>query len=1001
MSALQKQSTNINFSEGLDTQTDPNQVMLGKMLSLVNSVFTKAGQLTKRNGFDLLPALPDTSSTFLSTHNSNLLALGNNLQVLSSDTRQWFTKGEFQDVDVNVVPLVRTTSSQTTVDSAIAPNNAVCTVYLDSNGAEYYSVSDLPSGEIIVPSVALPSTATSARVAALGSFFIVTYLVTSGPQTHLAYIAIPSYTPQSPRSPITLATDVKTLSSGYDIVVANNNMYFAYESTFSGGAVRVSFLDNTLLLHVFKALLGHTAQLMTLAVDNTGNTPTIYITFWQSSDNNAYTASFDQNLNPILTPTLVLASTVINEITSAAQNLSNSIFYQVTNTYSYSSVRTDYVLKNTISYSGTVSSPIVLKRSVGLGSKAFIVNSKVYLQTNYAGSLQPTYFLIDEQGNEVAKTAYSNGPTYAVTQVLPQVNVTNQTARMGYLFKDLLAPVNKAMNAPAVNGVYSQTGINLATYVFNSGAIATSELAGSLHITGGILWQYDGVKPVEHGFFLYPEDLLATPGSGGSMSAQTYFYQWTYEWTDAGGNLNRSAPSIPYEITLTSGQNKVVVDVPTLRLTYKDAPNDVRLVGYRWSQAQQVFYQITSISAPVLNNTTVDFIAYTDTLADSSIIGNTILYTTGGVLENIQAPSSTVSTLYKSRLFLVDAEDQNLLWYSKQVIENTPVEMTDLQTIYVAPTTAAQGNTGPITALSAMDDKLIIFKKDAIYYLTGNGPDVTGANNDFSDPTYITGTVGCANQNSLVIMPQGLMFQSDKGIWLLGRDLSTQYIGSAVQNFNTQGVLSAIVIPGTNTVRFTMSGGTTLMYDYYFGQWGEFRGIPGISSTLYQGLHTFINKYGEVLQESVGKYLDGGKPVLMSFTTAWAKFAGLQGFQRAYFFYLLGIYASPHTLTLTIAYDYNPNPTQQVNIQPTNFSGFYGDDPLYGDQTPYGGEGTVEQWRVFLQQQKCQSVQISLSENFDSTLGTSSGAGLTLSGINLVYGVKKGYTTLAPSKSVG
>ena len=74
-----------------------------------------------------------------------------------------------------------------------------------------------------------------------------------------------------------------------------------------------------------------------------------------------------------------------------------------------------------------------------------------------------------------------------------------------------------------------------------------------------------------------------------------------------------------------------------------------------------------------------------------------------------------------------------------------------------------------------MDDKLIIFKKDAIYYITGTGPDNTGANGTFSDATFITSTVGCANPSSIVLMPNGIMFQSDKGIWLLDRQLGTTY----------------------------------------------------------------------------------------------------------------------------------------------------------------------------------------------------------------------------------
>jgi hypothetical protein len=71
----------------------------------------------------------------------------------------------------------------------------------------------------------------------------------------------------------------------------------------------------------------------------------------------------------------------------------------------------------------------------------------------------------------------------------------------------------------------------------------------------------------------------------------------------------------------------------------------------------------------------------------------------------------------------------------------------------------------------------------------------------------------------------------------------------------TQGatVLSALNIPSTNQVRFTLDTGITLMYDYFFGQWGTFVNVPALSSTVYQGLHTYINSLGQVSFMNVGR----------------------------------------------------------------------------------------------------------------------------------------------------
>ena len=60
--AVQKTSIPINFAQGLDLKSDPFQVQPGKMLALKNAVFTKAGRLTKRNGYKPLASLPRPTS---------------------------------------------------------------------------------------------------------------------------------------------------------------------------------------------------------------------------------------------------------------------------------------------------------------------------------------------------------------------------------------------------------------------------------------------------------------------------------------------------------------------------------------------------------------------------------------------------------------------------------------------------------------------------------------------------------------------------------------------------------------------------------------------------------------------------------------------------------------------------------------------------------------------------------------------------------------------------
>lgn len=999
--AIQKQNLPINFAMGLDTKTDPNQIDFGKFLELENSVFIKGKRLQTRNGFGSLADL-DTSYKYLTTFNNNLTGIGTSLAAYSGASQSYVTKGTVAPLQIDTLPLIRTSANQTQADVAIASNGLVCTVYTDVGAATTYkyAIADSITGQNIVAPTTIATPSESPRVFLLGNYFVILF----SQSATLKYIAVPINNTSAPIAAVSIVTNYAPGGTqlAFDGFVSNNNLYIAYNATDGGGAIRMTYLNSFLVRQTAATgvvvAAGKSATMMSVCADSTG--PVIWVSFYLTAGTLGYSLAVDSQLNSILTATQTISAGTILNITSSAQSGACTIFYEVSTVYSYgASLPTNIINKRSIANGGSLTSASTIVRSVGLASKSFLLSGTAYMLSSYSSSYQPSYFLIDSSGNVISKLAYSNGGGY-LTIGLPSVTVIDSIAKTSYLIKDLAVATNKSQSPASATPVYTQTGINLALFDFTTDGMNSSEIGSNLHLSGGLLLAYDGYQITEQGFNLYPDNVIVTTTTGaGNITAQDYYYQAIYEWCDNQGNIHRSAPSLPVKQTTTTASSTNTIKVPTLRLTYKTL---VKIVLYRWSTAQQTYFQVTSVTSPTLNSITTDNVTITDTQADSAIVGNSILYTTGGVIEDIAPPPTKVMTLYRSRLFLVDGEDQNLLWYSKQVIESTPVEFSDLFTIYVAPTISAQGSTGVLAALSSMDDKLILFKKDAIYYLVGNGPDNTGANNDFSEPVFVTSTVGSENQNSIVFIPNGLMFESDKGIWLLGRDLSTTYIGAPVEDITDRAsVLSAVTIPGTNQVRFNMSDGTTLMYDYFFNQWGTFSGASAISSTLFQGKHTYINSFGKVFQESDGSYLDGSRPVLLHLKSGWFNLAGLQGFQRAYAFYLLGNYVSPHKLNIQIAYDYNSSPTQTVIIQPDNFTPDYGDDPLYGSTDPYGGSGDVEKWRVNFETQKCEAFQITITEIFDPSLGTIAGAGLTLSGINLVVGMKSSYPRLRASNAVG
>ncbi len=1036
---LTKQPIDVSFAEGLDTKTDKKRVKIGKFLQLENTVFDKGGLLQKRNGFASLGALADTSYTYLTTFNNNLTAIGPTIAAYNAGSANFVNKGQIQPLSLSTLPVIRNNLNQTACDIAIAESGVACAVYLESDGSTTtakYVVFDSVTGQNLKAPAVIPvasGTVTGGmRVYVLGGNFILVFTNVITATSHLQYVTVNIVNPTVVGANTDIASAyISATTLSWDAKVIGSNLYIAYNTTTGGQAIKVTYLTQSGVIVTPVTFAGSIATMVSVTGDITNSaSPVIYVSYYNLGTTVGYTLAVDQNLNTLLSPHQIIASGTYLNLTSAAQNGICTIFAEVSNVYSWDSgFATNYINTCTVTLAtATVSALTVSIRSVGLASKAFIVEGTIGYLAAYQSTYQNTYFLINGSLSTAAaplvaaKLAYENGGGY-LTKGLPNVTVVGTLARVPYLFKDLIQAVNKNTAVPTgtqTAGIYSQTGINLGSFTVGTDTLDTAEIGSDLHVSGGFLWMYDGYLPVEHNFFLFP-DISATPSNsatwsatGGSIHAQpdgatntnAYYYRFVYEWTDNQGNAFRSAPSIPVPVTTTSTGviGSITLNVPSLRLTMKTS-NPVKIVIYRWSVAQQNYYQVTSITSPTLNTTTADTVTYVDTLADASILGNNLIYTTGGVLEDTNAPACDVMTLFDSRLWVVDAEDPNLLWYSKQVIEATPVEMSDLLTIYVPPTTATQGATGPIRTVSVMDDKLIMGKTNAFFYINGRGPDNTGANSQYSEATFITSTVGCTNQASLVLTPLGLMFQSNKGIWILNRDLQTKYLGAPVQDFTTGAtVTSAVTVPGTNQVRFALDTGVTLMYDYFYDQWGTFAGVPSISSCIYQDSHTFLNSYGVTYQEQPGVYLDGSRPVLMRFKTGPLRLGDLQGYQRAYFFYLLGTYISPHRLVLSMSFDYETSPSQTVTITPINGSmpfGAGGAQSPFGQGTPFGGPSSEETWRVFLDKQRCMAFSITMQELYDATFGLPAGAGLTLSGLNVVCAFKKGYRPQDNATSAG
>jgi hypothetical protein len=290
------------------------------------------------------------------------------------------------------------------------------------------------------------------------------------------------------------------------------------------------------------------------------------------------------------------------------------------------------------------------------------------------------------------------------------------------------------------------------------------------------------------------------------------------------------------------------------------------------------------------------------------------------------------------------------------------------------------------TAITEMDDKCVVFTENRTVILSGDAPNALGAGATLSVPQTIPADVGSMTPH-IATIPQGLLFQSKKGIWQLDRGLNASYIGSSVEEpLNGLLITSALPIPQDNKVIFT-SGGGSFVYDTFFGLWSTY--TPAAQAAcIRQGNHCILRPNGSVWQLGTS-FGDDSAPYETVLETGWISFAGIMGFQRLYNLCFLGTrQGSGAVFVVELFYDFGQKVTDTFTFTLDDLvSGNYGDDD-YGDESPYGGaEDGVLRLKLKPSRQKCSSVKIRISDSFPNS---EQSAGFKLTALQAEVGVISG-----------
>lgn len=980
----------IALREGIDTKTSRFNGITGRLTELENGVFTKVGEIRKRYGQDRIVAHVENGAAIgqadgIATFRDELLCFGDHGRVysLSGALDRWLDRGAVVSVAVDERPVVHNSAEQSSPDVARG-GGMTCVAYEDSRGGVRLTLIDDETGARLLADVSVSASGTRPRVASVGDAFFVFYSAGAG----VFYRRIAHNNPTVLGTEQNPVANLESASQAWDVCVSGSLVYLGWLRNAGGGSgwEYIAWDDDGVVDHGGSFGAATTADALALFGDAAGN-----VWFAYSASSAQSVAVFDSTGVSVLTPTAIGAISLVTRIAGVV--LDNTTTARI-----LFDTSTPVLYTAACSAAGAVTTAAVLLRGVTLSGRPFSYGAEgtAYAPVTFQSALryQDTTFVVDAAtGRVIAKAAPS------LTGGNPSRNCVSSAASVTAGAFTFAMTVKVAYDSDA-GGVFSRAGVELADLDFTGQArYLTAEIGGNLHIAGGVLHAYDGESIAEHGFHLFPEGLSSSVDAGvGSIDAGSHSWRAVYEDTDLQGNVHRSAPS-EVETVVTSANDRVTLTIPTLRLT---AHASVRIAIYRTIAAGAEYYRLGTIAGTTLNDTTVDSVTYVDSATDASIVNNELLYSdgaAGSVLEHIAPPASSAICTHRGRLFLVTGRDR--VNYSMQLVDGEPIAFND--GLYLLPD--ARG--GRLVAVASMDDKLVMFRERAIYFVSGDGPGETGGAG-FAEPMLITADVGCTEVRSVVLTNAGLMFKSAKGIYILDRALSVSYLGAAVEDWNGLTITSANVVPNTNEVRFTTTGSVTvddvrcdaptLVYDYAFNQWATFTNYAAADATVWGDTFVRVQSNGRVYSEDRTAHDDDGAHVRLRLTTTWMSLGGVSGFQRIWRVLILGVYKSPHSVRVRIGYDFSPGweYDETIDAEAATGAGSWGSSDTWGSDRYWGGAPGIDWFQARPGRQKCSSVRLCIEDVQDDTATE----GLTIGNICLLAGVKHGTQKLSATKAL-
>ena len=545
------QPFDVRFLGGLNTKLPENLLPPGALSVCQNTAMRKPGMVEKRWGSSLLPKPPQSNCNWDEAFGVGIpgsTLLGNELLVggpvgslgvqqhgFSPATNGWIPKGSVQPLAVTEKVAYSGAADCQATDLALNFNTPIaggcygCYVYQTPTGVSFTVVDD-KSGQTVMSNQAIAPGFSNPRVVSIGPYFVL--FATTG-QILYAWIIDPAQHTATQYG-VAFGTGV----TRYDARGVTN----APANVGHGGQYIAVAMRNGANLFLLgfdpwaPATFGLQAITSTAVVSlGIGIFSANIAVIFNDNNTTVKVAWFDLSITPGSVETLdtAVGYPPWGKLTIGPTAQGFTAFWETLATQDGSG---DFVTLPAIrTASGTVASGTActatcIKRNVSLAGDLFTLGGVTYLPTVYQGaylasgtnaytqmqSLQPTYLLLQVSSSFVSSGDMS--PKFVTTASAVEVARFAQSNAGGPTLNQKCPQVSTDLNGNVVwgcglgtqqtgafNGAYQQVRAVARAVCTPQVQPFSKTLGQNLHMTGGFLSAYDGVRFTEHNFHLVPE----------------------------------------------------------------------------------------------------------------------------------------------------------------------------------------------------------------------------------------------------------------------------------------------------------------------------------------------------------------------------------------------------------------------------------------------------------------------------------------------------------------